>query len=247
MSGLSDVTGAILAGGLGTRLRSVISDRPKVLAPVNERPFITYLLDHLYLAGVEHTVILTGYLGAMVETAIGKRWHEMKISYSDEERPLGTGGAIRLALPLLDTSTVVVLNGDSFCPTDFQHFQSMHTENDATASILLALVDDTSRYGRVRQHVDGSIAEFSEKTADTTSGWINAGVYLLDCATIEQISPNQKISLERDVFPELVGNGLYGYKCASPFIDIGLPETYGRVERFFAVVENNEFGGGVLP
>ena len=164
----------------------------------------------------------------------------MKISYSHEEQPLGTGGALRLALPFLNKSTVMALNGDSFCPADFQQFLSMHKNADSTPTILLTQVDDTSRYGRVRQHVDGSITDFSEKTSETTSGWINAGVYLLDGVTIEQIPPKKKISLEREVFPGLVGKGLYGYKCSPSFIDIGLPETYGRVERFFADLMTSE-------
>jgi len=241
ISDLSQITVAILAGGLGTRLRTAISDRPKVLAPVKGRPFITYLLDYLYALSVRHVVLLTGYLGEMVKDALGLRWKDMEISYSKEELPLDTGGAIRKALPFLGNSPVLVLNGDSFCPIDIDPFLSMHTKVNSSATILLTYVQDISRYGRVRLHSDGSIVDFLEKSPNPISGWINAGVYFLNKNIINEINPNKKVSLERDVFPRLVGKGLHGYKCPAPFIDIGLPETYHQAEGFIADLKSGEY------
>lgn len=232
MCDFNEITAAILAGGKGTRLRNIVSDRPKVLAEVNGRPFIAYLLDHLVCAGVRHTVLLTGYKGEMVEKTIGYRWGGMRISYSQEEIKLDTGGALRFALPHFETSLVLVLNGDSFSPVDLKTFVNYHKENGAAASIMLTYVEDTSRYGQVCQDDKGWITAFVEKGKHYGTGWINAGIYLFNQEIIGHIENDVAVSLEKDVFPKLIGKGLYGCRAKKRFIDIGIPSTYGQAAEF---------------
>lgn len=233
MDVLSHLTAVILAGGLGTRLRSAVADRPKVLAEVNGRPFLAYILDQLVDAGIPEVVLCTGYLGEQIEGAFGKIYRGCRITYSREQRQLGTGGALRLALEFLDSDPVLVLNGDSFCDTDLNLFLKIHRESGTTASILLAQVPDVSRYGSVECDMRGHITRFEEKGGMQGSGMINAGVYLLDRDVIEGICVNAEVSLERDLFPLLVGKGLVGIKLVRRFIDIGVPSDYLAASTFF--------------
>src|SRR6185503_2689933 len=142
---LSDVTVAVLAGGLGTRLRSVVADRPKVLAEVGARPFLAYLLDQIADAGCRSVVLCNGYLGAQIESAFGQRYRTLQIKYSQEQEPLGTGGALSLALPQLDSEIVFAINGDSFCGVDLTVFLDWHRRQRATASLALARVTRSER------------------------------------------------------------------------------------------------------
>ncbi|HXG51077.1 MAG TPA: HAD-IIIA family hydrolase [candidate division Zixibacteria bacterium] len=233
VSGLADVTGVILAGGLGTRLRSIVADRPKVLAEVCGRPFLAYLLDRLSGAGLRNIVISTGYLGEQIERAFGNCYRNLRLVYSREARPLGTGGALRLALPLLDSDPVLVLNGDSCCDADLHSFWRSHVARQARATLLLVRAEDMGRYGSVECGDDGQVTAFREKGRGG-EGWISAGVYLIDRSLIEEISAGETVSLETDVFPGWIGCGLFAYRGSGRFIDIGTPESFAAAERFFA-------------
>ncbi len=230
MTYLSNATAVILAGGLGTRLRSAVSDRPKVLAEVGGRPFIEYLLDQLVLEGVKSVVLCTGYLGDQVQNRLGTNYQAMALGYSREPQPLGTGGALRLALPMLDTDPVLVMNGDSYCNSRLDGFATWHASRRAPATILLAEIDDTRRYGRVRVDDEGCVLSFSEKTNDTSPGLVNAGIYLLSRALIGSILFGLAVSLEREVFPEWIGRGLRGFRSRGRLWDIGVPESYARAD-----------------
>jgi NDP-sugar pyrophosphorylase family protein len=230
VSYLSNATAVILAGGLGTRLRSVVADRPKVLAEVGGRPFIEILLDQLVAEGVKSVVLCTGYLGIQVQDRLGTNYRAMALRYSREPQPLGTGGALRLALPMLDSDPVLVMNGDSYCEARFDTFADRHASQGAAATILLVETDDTRRYGRVRVDQEGRVVSFSEKSADVGPGWINAGIYLLSRTLIESITTGRAVSLEHEVFPEWIGRGLYGYCSPGRLWDIGLPESYARAD-----------------
>jgi D-glycero-alpha-D-manno-heptose 1-phosphate guanylyltransferase len=231
---LADITAAILAGGLGTRLRSVISDRPKVLAEIHGRPFLTYLLDELAAVGIEHVVLCTGYKAEKVREILGDRYRNMRLNYSEETTPLGTGGALRAALPHLETPTLLVLNGDSFCRADLAAFRTWHDERQAQASLLLAQVPDTARFGRVTVDETGQVLEFAEKGQNFGPGSINAGIYLLAQKLIAEIPTDRAVSLEREVFPAWIGRGLCGYSGGREFLDIGTPESFAQAEQFFA-------------
>src|SRR3989304_10354991 len=233
MNKLSKITAVILSGGLGTRLRSVVLGQPKVLSEVNSRPFIAYLLDQLSQAGVEKVVLCTGYLGEQVKATFGEYYKDITLLYSQERITLGTGGALKLALPLLKSEPVLVLNGDSFCQADFVNFLNQHITKKATASLLLAEVPDFSRYGSVRMSMNGEITSFEEKSRKAGHGLINAGVYLLNNTFLESIPVNINISLEHEMFPLWINKGLYGFQNKGNFLDIGIPQDYAAAGRFF--------------
>jgi len=231
---LDGVAAAILAGGAGTRLRPAVADRPKVLAPVRGRPFVTYLLDQLARAGAAEVVLLTGHRAAQVRDALGERYGPMRLRYSEEPAPLGTGGAVRHALPLLAGDRVLLLNGDSYCDVELGDFVEAHSRGDADAALVLARVADTGRYGRVAVDEEGRVERFEEKAASSGPGWINAGVYLLRRGWVASW-PDGPLSLERDLLPAAVAAGrAWGYHCEGDFLDIGTPQSFRESESFFA-------------
>jgi NDP-sugar pyrophosphorylase family protein len=225
---MADLPAVILAGGLGTRLRRVVADRPKVLADVGGRPFLAILLDQLIRAGVRSVLLCTGYLGEQVEVRFGQRYGPLTLRYSRETTPLGTGGALRLASSHIDSSDVLVLNGDSYCDADLPGFTAWHHSHDSRASIVLVQVSDTQRFGRVAMDESGRIVRFSEKSADPGAALVNAGIYLLKREVIDKIDPGRPVSLEIDVFPAMIGQGLHGFVSAAGLWDIGVPDSYDR-------------------
>lgn len=227
-------TVAILAGGLGTRLRSVVNDRPKVLAEISGRPFLSYWLETLAVQGFRDVVICAGYLADQVEQCLGNSFGPLKLSYSVEAQPLGTGGALRLAESKLNSQAVMVLNGDSFCEVDLAAFWKAHLERRLPASLVLRYEQDTRRFGRVTLGSDGRLENFLEKSDLVRPGWINAGIYLLPKEWITRIPPAQPVSLERDLLPRWLGEGIHGFPSAGRFIDIGTPESFARASEFFA-------------
>jgi histidinol-phosphate phosphatase family protein len=237
---LSSVTAAVLAGGLGTRLRSVVADRPKVLAQVRARPFLAYLLDQLAAAGCRSVVLCTGFLGEHVSRVFGNNYGPLRLFYSQEEKPLGTGGALRLALSKIESDPVLVMNGDSYCNIDLNAFCDWHYQRQAMVSMALARVAQTQRYGRVKLDADAHIIEFAEKKERRGQGWINAGVYFLSQEVLRSIPEGTGISLEHDVFPGWVGHGLYGYSTLGSFLDIGTPEDFAAAEHFFAGINETQ-------
>lgn len=245
---LTTTTAVVLAGGLGTRLRTAVADRPKVLAPVSGRPFLSYLLDRLQGAGVQRAVLCVGYLGEMVMDHFGREYcrpdlpGRLEIAYSREEELLGTGGALRLALDESHSETLIVLNGDSCFDTELDAFSAAHLKSGAAASLALARLDDTRRFGRVEVGVNQQIERFEEKGVKAGPGWINAGVYLIERSLVLEIAVDQVISLERDVFPLWASEGrLYGHRATGAFLDIGTPESYLRAESFLTETKEEVF------
>lgn len=231
-----DLAAVVLAGGLGTRLRAVVADRPKVLATVAERPFLTYLLDQIADAGIRRVVLSTGHLAEHFAHAIGDSYRDLKILYAQEPSPLGTGGAIRFAAGFADADQLLVMNGDSYCDADLPAYIQWHVSGGHQVSLMLVMVGDTSRYGTVELATDGRITAFREKRPQPAAGYINAGVYLLHHAMIEQI-PNGPSSIERDVFPLwLTQRPMMGWIADGAFIDIGLPSDYERSHEFMTRV-----------
>lgn len=225
------ITAAILAGGLGTRLRSVVADRPKVLAPVAGRPFLAHLLDQLPAAGLNEVVLLVGYGAEQVRDAFGDRYDGLRIRYSPEPHPLGTGGAVRHALPHFARERVLLLNGDSFCDFDAAAFAAA-VPGDAVGMVL-ATVDDTSRYGRVEVGPSGGVTGFTEKAAAGGPGRINAGVYLVTRDRLADLPADRPLSWERDVLPNWVAAGDVIGHPGGRFIDIGTPDSFAAAEAFF--------------
>jgi NDP-sugar pyrophosphorylase family protein len=233
LADLSKVSVAVLAGGLGTRLRPVVDGQPKVLAEVSGRPFLAYLLEHLARAGIRSAVLCTGYLGEQICASFGNQYRSVELVYSRENQPLGTAGSLRLALPHLESDPVLVLNGDSFIAADLGKFWEWHRQHRADASMLLTRVEDSGRYGSVKLNDHGQVIQFTEKGRDAGPNWINSGVYLLSRSLISSLPENVYLSLEHDFFPCLIGCGLYGRTTAARFIDIGTPEDYASAALFF--------------
>jgi NDP-sugar pyrophosphorylase family protein len=224
---------AILAGGLGTRLRPAIGERAKVIAPVDGRPFLRLLLDQLAAAGFRDVVLCTGFRADEVEAALGARHGPIALRYSRESEPLGTGGALRGALPLLAGDEILAMNGDSFCELDFAAAWAWHRGKGSDATLVAVEVPDASRYGRVEIDADDRVRRFTEKQEGGGAGWINAGIYLLSRARIAALPAGRALSLERDALPAWASTALYGYRVRGRFIDIGTPGAYSAASRFF--------------
>jgi NDP-sugar pyrophosphorylase family protein len=233
MEDVSHITAGILAGGLGTRLRPVMADRPKVLAEVRGRPFLEYLFDQLVDAGIQDVVLCTGYLGEQIEQRYEASYKRLRLTYSQETSPKGTGGALRLAMPCFKSALVLVMNGDSFCQVNFQQFYAWYCEQHAASALVITRVADVQRYGNVSVDPDGCVLSFEEKGSKSGSGWINAGIYLLSRRLIEEIPEHESVSLERNIFPCWIGRRLYAYRSEGRFLDIGTPESYCQAEEFF--------------
>lgn len=233
-SDLSNLVAVILAGGQGTRLRSVLADVPKVVAPIRGRPFLAWLLDRLAAAGLRKAVISTGYGAEQVEAALGSRCGGLELVYSLESSPLGTAGALRAALPHITGRSLLAMNGDSYWRADLNGLVECHRSHRAAATLLLAHMPDTGRYGRVGLADDGQVIQFSEKQDSAGPGWINAGVYLMETERIATIPTGRAVSIERETFPAWIGRGLYGYPGADRFLDIGTPESYAQADAYFA-------------
>jgi len=225
----------ILAGGRGTRLRSVVTDRPKPMASVSGRPFLEWLLLSLRAQGVYRVILCTGYMSEMVEAHFGNGHSlDMAVQYSRDPAPLGTAGAVRHALGQVGGDRFLVLNGDSYCRIDLKRLAKVHSNQRASATLWLVRVDDCRRYGSVVIGEDGAVQAFQEKLPEKRVGLINAGVYLLERQVAEAIPEGRAVSLETEFFPQLIGRGLYGVVGEGPFLDIGTPETYAIADEFFA-------------
>lgn len=241
------MSAAVLAGGLGTRLRSVLSHRPKALAPVAGRHFLAYLLDQLADEGsFEQVVLCTGHLGDQIQTAFGDCWRKLHLQYSREPRPLGTAGALRYALDRFPSGAVLVLNGDSYCDLDLGGMASFHESRGSEATIALTEAPDPSRYGAVSCDPDGVIRGFAEK-GRTGPGLINAGTYILSRRVIEAIASGLAVSLERDCFPHWIGMGLFGFNRGQRFLDIGTPSSLREAQVFFTPAGGFPYGGNQRP
>jgi D-glycero-alpha-D-manno-heptose 1-phosphate guanylyltransferase len=212
----------------------MVSDRPKVLASLAGRPFLAYLLDQLAAQGLRQATLCTGYLGDQIEAHFGTRYQGIELSYSHEDYPLGTAGALRRALPHLASSTVLVLNGDSYCEVDLESSLRWHQDKKALTTLVLARVENCARFGLVESTIDGRIRGFREKTGHPTAGWINSGIYWFERAVLSALRADKPLSLERDVLASWSGPGLFGYQQPGRFLDIGVPEDYARAERFLA-------------
>lgn len=230
----SSLRAFVLCGGLGTRLRTILSDRPKSMAPIAGGPFLQILLGRLQAQGIREVILGTGYLAEQIEAHFGDgQAFGLTISYSRESAPLGTGGALKLAEEQLN-DPVLVLNGDSFVEWKLASLVARFEEKNADLVMALQSVPDVSRYGSVTLGEDGRITDFVEKGVRTGPGLINAGVYLLRKKILADMPNDKPISLERDVFPQLLQSSVYGVVSEGMFIDIGVPEDLERAQTLLA-------------
>jgi mannose-1-phosphate guanylyltransferase len=195
------------------------------------RPFLEYLLVQLHSYGYRDVVLCTGHLADRVRRYFGRGASlGLKLRYSREPEARGTAGALKFAEPLLTDDRWLVMNGDSFFDIDLRRLADSHTASRAVATLALARVEDAQRYGRVRLGADGQIEDFMEKAAaHDTPATINGGIYVLERTILDLISPDRSVSLEREIFPGLVGHGLHGVASEGTFVDIGEPDSYERL------------------
>lgn len=228
-------TAFILAGGLGTRLQSVVSDKPKPLAEVNGKPFLQLLLKQLDKSGLRRAILCTGYLASQVEETFGNKFGNLELVYSAEKERLGTAGALRNALGAMQDKVALVLNGDSYCQADLSAFYAFYEQQQAEAAMLLIKMADSERYGRVQIDNNKRVTSFVEK-GQTGSGLVNAGIYILSRNILDALPVKIPASLERDVFPDLAKQGmLSGYEAETKvFIDIGTPASYSAAQDLLA-------------
>jgi len=227
----------VLAGGLGTRLRSAVADLPKSMAPVAEKPFLEYTLDMLRKTGVTHVVLAVGYKHEAIVSHFGDTYQGMQLSYSVEHEPLGTGGATAQALNHCESEVVWVLNGDTLFHADFEALRHTHEANSADLTLALKPMRDSNRYGRVRMDEDGKVLRFEERQA-FDFGLINAGVYRLRKAALLDRISLKKFSFETD-FMEKKASDFRGLGSIQDryFLDIGIPEDYERAQWEFPNLE----------
>lgn len=222
----------ILAGGMGTRLRSVVSDVPKCMAPVAGKPFLYYLFTTLIESGFTHIILSLGYKHEVIEEWIASSSFPIAISSVTEDTPLGTGGAVKLALSHANEEEIFILNGDTFFEVDFMDMLALHKKNRSAATLALKEMRQFDRYGVVDIEVPSNrILRFHEKLY-CESGLINGGIYLINRRELDGYPA--KFSLEKDFFEKQVSSStLSGYISNGYFIDIGIPEDYERAQTDF--------------
>ncbi|MEO5345703.1 MAG: sugar phosphate nucleotidyltransferase [Magnetococcus sp. YQC-9] len=228
----------VLAGGQGTRIRAVIgSERPKLLALLDGRPYLDYLLDWLEKTGFRRIFFGLGHLSEPIVAALAEHRGGLELGYRVEPGPLGTAGALRLALDTGDIPAdrpLMILNGDSMVEVDLRRFVRAHRQAGALASLLCVPVEDGSRFGRIEADETGRILCFYEKDPDNhMPGLINAGCYLFEPAMLEVLRQSSGPSLERDIFMGVLPFALHAVRCDAPFIDFGTPESYRQAQSFF--------------
>jgi D-glycero-alpha-D-manno-heptose 1-phosphate guanylyltransferase len=224
----------ILAGGKGTRLRELIADIPKPMAPVNDKPFIDYVLNWLKQYPVEKIILSVGFKANKITDYLGDSYNNIPIEYVIEGKPLGTGGAVRYALQKAKGENVLILNGDTYFPIDLNKFFAFHKENNNLFSIALKRMKDFSRYGSVECN-ENTIVRFNEKKL-CPDGLINGGIYLVNRSFIESKQLPEVFSLETDILESDAKTALL--KCMEfddLFIDIGIPEDYLRAKTILKI------------
>jgi len=241
----------ILAGGLGTRLSSVVPDLPKCLAPVNRKPFIIYVIDHLQKQGIEKFIFSLGYKHEMIAEYLNSFQEKLKtqnselrtlnspftthrspfsIHYSIEDEPLGTGGAIKLACSVAKEKNILVVNGDTLFKVDVMKLFHFHISNDAHCTLSLKPMKEFDRYGVVELYPDNRIKDFKEKKY-YHEGMINGGVYMLNVNKFLEENLSTKFSFEKDYLEKFSEQRrMFGAVQDEYFIDIGIPEDYAKAQ-----------------
>jgi len=226
----------LLVGGKATRLSPLSLTRPKCLFPLAGKPIIDHILEGLSKAGVTEAILAVNNLAEKIEDYLGQEKYGVKLRYNLEKEPLGTGGPIKLAEKHLQEDSFLVLNGDVLSFINYVELMDRHELEGCIASITLKQVDDPSRYGVVKFGKNDRILEFIEKPEkDAPSNWINAGCYALSPEILDYIPPNRKISIEREVYPDLAAqNQLLGYRYTGKWIDIGVPADYLKADQMLS-------------
>lgn len=221
----------ILAGGKGSRLQSVLSDVPKPMAPIGATPFLSYLMRYLIAQGVQRIILSVGYKYEHIQSFYGSSFEGCDLVYVVEDKPLGTGGAIKTAMSQVIGKAVWVFNGDSFLKMDLRAFEGAMQQNHKAADVAIAIkyMDDCSRYGRVEVDADNKVLAFKEKQAGTAA-YINAGVYHVPMALLSVLPHVERFSFEKEVLEKPDKHSIVGVPTQGFFIDIGIPKDYEKAQ-----------------
>lgn len=215
----------ILCGGLGTRLRSVTGETPKVMAEVQGEPFLDFLIRYLVRQGVRRVILCAGYKAETLESHYKEKFKDIELHFSIETAPLGTGGAFKNAERFVKSDVIFGLNGDCFTPVRYLELMAFHAQKRALATLVGVRVQGNKDFGTLEISEKDEILAFREKVETTEAQYINAGIYCFKRALLD-IMPAGKSSIEYNLFPKLIGKGFYGFKLDAPFIDIGTPERF---------------------
>jgi len=225
----------VLCGGLGLRLRSVTAGAPKPMACIGGRPFLGLLLGQLERHGWERVILAAGYKGEVIRDHFGERAFGLEVVHSCEPEPLGTGGALQNALPLVKSDPVLVMNGDSYTEVDLRNCIARHSASGAEVSIVVSPQDGREDSGAVAMDTNGSILGFAEKQRIDGMCYASSGIYVMSRAMLQEI-PAGRVSLEQELFPKWIGEGrkLSGIVCQNRCVDIGTPERYWSAQDLLA-------------
>jgi mannose-1-phosphate guanylyltransferase len=229
----------ILVGGEGTRLRPLTSTVPKPVVPLVDRPFIAFMLEWLSRHGIDDVIMSCGFLATSVRNVLGDgSAYGIRLRFVEEPDPRGTAGALKFASSMLD-ERFLMLNGDVLTDIDLTAQIAQHERTGAKGTLALVPVEDPSAYGLVRLHEDRAVADFVEKPSSDMidTNLISAGAYVLEREILDLVEPGRNVSIEREVWPKLVGAGLYGFPSESYWLDIGTPERY--LQGTFDILEGN--------
>jgi D-glycero-alpha-D-manno-heptose 1-phosphate guanylyltransferase len=231
----------ILAGGMGSRLKTVVTDRPKPMALINNKPFLYYLLSNLKKEGFQHIILAVGFKHKIISNYFGNSFKQMRISYAIEEKPLGTGGGILNALKYAHEKRTFILNGDTFFPVSFDDMEKTINEKNSDLVIALREITDVSRYGTISVNNQNRVVKFTEKIDTKKPGLINGGIYLLNNNSFLELSFPEKFSFEEDfLMANHTQKQFYGIPFNNYFLDIGIPEAYQQAQTDFLNFEDDE-------
>ncbi len=241
---MPSVTDAIvLCGGAGTRLRSVTGDAPKSLATIGDRPFLDLLINQLRRHRFQRVILAVGYQRDLIRSHFDSYKPGVSLEYSIESTPLGTGGALRNAMDFVKSAQVLIMNGDSYTDADLSNFVAGHRESHADLSVVVVPTDGRVDCGLVSVDPAGRVLGFKEKQSATGTQYVNAGIYMVDKRILYQMPPNQRVSLEEEIFPRLIAEGknIRTFHHLGRCVDIGTPERYLAAQEILANVEPDAF------
>lgn len=229
----SDMDVVILCGGKGSRLQKAVKGWPKPMVQINEKPFLEILIKCFSGFGFRRFILCTGYMFEAIDQYYKDQGGDLEIVISNEDEPLGTGGAVKNAEKNIRSEHFIVTNGDSFCQVDLSEMLDLHFQRQALMTMALVKAKATSEAGTVRLDVSGRIIDFQEKIKGVGNVYINAGIYLFQKKVLSKIKYGQKYSLEYDLFPNLITADCFGYISNQKLIDIGTPQRLKSARGYF--------------
>ena len=236
---LSKPDAIVLCGGAGLRLKSITGKAPKAMTPVAGRPFLELLLRQLGRHEFRRVILAVGYQKEAIRSHFGEHALGLNLTYSAESSPLGTGGALRNAADLLESSTALIMNGDSYTDADLRRFVSDHGQAKSDISLVVVPADGRCDCGLVDVDKNRKVIRFEERAGSRGAEYANAGIYLVSRDVLYGIPTGTQISLEEDLFPQWLGEGrhIQACICPGPCVDIGTPERYHTAQRLLANIE----------